>query len=240
MPHYEVVSPIKIKKMKFINIKKVLLQGVQIVAFLAIALFSSTTLNAQEVSLKVLKSDNMFIGVENLVQVSVPGIPSEKIFIGSDGVDIEKLDDGIFKLGFHYPGKTTLTVHGEGFKYKNFDFEVKRIPDPLAALTFEDGLVLTNGEMTPEEFKKAFGLGLDAGGYKGELSIEIVSYNLVRVPKEGDPSEVPVKSANFNEMAKSLVNSAISGDRFYFEQVMAKVDGTQNLRQMNSLVFHIK
>jgi hypothetical protein len=226
--------------MKLINIKKAPSSSLQTVAFLAIMLFSGSILKAQEVSLRSLKSDKMYIGVENQVQVTVPGIPSEKIFIGSDGVDIEKLEDGKFNLRFHYPGKATLTVHGEGFRYKNFDFEVQRIPDPLAALSFEDGQVLTNGEMTPAEFKKAFGLGLDAGGYQGELSIEIVSYNLVRVPKEGDPTEVPVKSANFNEKAKSLVNSAISGDRFYFEQVMAKVDGTQNLRQMNSLVFHIK
>ncbi|MBK8566654.1 MAG: hypothetical protein IPN76_25815 [Saprospiraceae bacterium] len=182
----------------------------------------------------------MYIGVENQVQVSVPGIPSGNIYIGSDGVDIEKLEDGKFNLRFHYPGKTTLTVHGEGFKFKNFDFDVQRIPDPLAALKFENGSNLTNGEITPDEFKKTFGLGFDAGGYKGELTIEIVSYNLIRVPKVGDPVEVPVKSSNFNEKARSLVNSATSGDRFYFEQVIAKVEGTPNPRQMNSLVFYIK
>lgn len=226
--------------MKFINIKKVLLPTVQIVAFLAIALFSSTTLNAQEVSLKVLKSDNMFIGVENLVQVTVPGIPNEKIFIGSDGVDIEKLDNGIFKLGFHYPGKTTLTVHGEGFKYKNFDFDVKRIPDPIAALKMPDGTTIINDEVSAADFKKAIGVGFNSGDYKGEVTIEIVSFNLVKVRKDVDPIEIPVNAANFNEKAKSLINSAVSGDTFYFEQVMAKVDGTQNLRKINSLVFHIK
>ncbi len=226
--------------MKFINTNNGLLKTLQTVAFLAIALFFSTALNAQEVSLKLLKSDALFIGVENWVQVTVPGIPSENIYIGSDGVDIEKLDNGMFKLGFHYSGKTTLTVHGEGFKYQNFDFEVKRIPDPLATLKFENGLVLSNGEITPDDFKKAFGLGLEAGGYKGELTIEIVSYNLIRVPKVGDPAEVIVKSADFNEKAKSLINSATSGDRFYFEKVMADVEGTENLRQINSLVFHIK
>jgi GldM C-terminal domain len=233
--------------MKSININKILFSSFQTVAFLAIVLFSSTVLNAQEVSLRLLKGDALFIGVENLVQVTVPGIPSENIYIGSDGVDIEKMDNGIFKLGLHYPGKTTLTVHGEGFKYKNFDFEVKRIPDPLtklpdpvASMRFSDGTFKTDGELTAMEFKKAVGLSCLVLDNTIIPDYGIASYSIVRVPSGGDPAEVFLHSADFNYLAKSLVAAAAPGDTYYVEKVMATVKSETEPRQVNSLVFHIK
>ncbi|MCC6723233.1 MAG: hypothetical protein IT258_01895 [Saprospiraceae bacterium] len=233
--------------MKSINTSKGIFSALQTVTFLAISFFSTLSLQAQEVSLKILKSDNLWLGVENLVQVSVPGIPSEKIFIGSDGVNIEKLDDGIFKLGFRYHGKTTLTVHGEGFKYKNFDFDVKRLPDPIgklpdpvAALQLPNGQIKRDGEITATEFRQALGVGFVQDSKYGNNYFEIVSFNLVRVPKVGDPSEAPNTAKVFGDKSKSLVFEAQSGDRFYFEEVMAIMPGDAEPRKINSLVFHIK
>lgn len=233
--------------MKFKNIKKGCLPVLQTVVFLAIALFPITSSFAQEVSLKVLKSEDMFLGVENLVQVSVPGIPNEKIFIGSDGVDIEKLDNGIFKLGFHYPGKTTLTVHGEGFQYKNFDVEVKRIPDPMnnladpvAGLQLANGQIMRDGEISASDFQKAMGVGFVKDALTGNTKFEVVSFSVVWVRKDTDPAEVPCKSANFSERAKALVNAAQTGDSFYFENVMVKAPNETEPRKVNSLVFRIK
>ncbi len=233
--------------MKLINIKKAPFSSLQTVAFLAIVLFSGSILKAQEVSLRSLKSDKMYIGVENQVQVTVPGIPSEKIFIGSDGVDIEKLEDGKFNLRFHYPGKATLTVHGEGFQYKNFDFEVQRMPDPLnrlpdpiAALQLANGQIKRDGEVTVSEFQNAVGLGFVDTDVNGKNQFEVVSFSLVWVRRETDPAEAPCKSGKFSEKAKSLANVAQTGDRFYFENVMVKATNETELREVNSLVFHIK
>ena len=215
--------------------------GLQSIALLAILYFLPNVTTAQHsITLTPQKGDALYIGVDNPILVKVEGIADDQVYLASDGIDIENLGKGLYNIRVVHPGKATFTVHGEGFQYKNFDLEVKRILDPLAALKFENGLVLTAGEMTPAEFKKAVGVGFETGGFKGVITIDIASYNLIRVPKQGDVLEVPVNAANFNERAKSLINMATSGDRFYFDQVMADVEGTENMRKMNSLVFTIK
>ncbi|MCF8245950.1 MAG: hypothetical protein K9J37_11800 [Saprospiraceae bacterium] len=211
------------------------------VVFLAILYFLPIITHAQRaISLTPEKSDALYIGVESPVQVKVEGISPDKVYLASDGIDIQNLGDGLYTVRAEHPGKVTFTVHGEGFDYKNFDLEVKRIPDPMAALKFDNGTLITFGEMTAEEFKKAVGIGFETGGYKGKIQIDITSYNLVRVPKEGDPVEVPNNAADFNKKAQSLINAAAPGDKYYFEEVMADVEGTENLRKMNNLVFQIK
>jgi hypothetical protein len=94
--------------------------------------------------------------------------------------------------------------------------------------------------MTPAEFREAAGLGVYVANAKGDAAAGIASYNLVYVPKVGDPVEVAVRTAELNDLAKSLVAKASSGDKFYFEKVMGSVAGEQDAREINSLVFRIK
>lgn len=194
-----------------------------------------------------MKSDALFVGVENQVQVTVPGISSDKIYIGSDQVEIDKLEDGIFNIRAKHAGKVTLTVHGEGFQYKNFDVEVKQLPDPMksvkdpiAALRLANGQIIRDGEVTASDFQKAMGVGFVKDALTGKNKFEVVSFSVVWVRKDNDPAEVPCKSANFSEKAKALVNSAKSGDSFYIENVMVKTPNETEPRKVNSLVFRIK
>ncbi|GEM_PF-3001156 len=234
--------------MKFIVPIKGFFASLQTVVLLAILLFSQQYSTAQNVvSLTPRNGDALFLGVDNPVQVTVAGIPSDNIFIGSDQVDIEKLDNGIFNIRASTPGKVTLTVHGEGFQYKNFDLEVKQIPDPMkklgdpvAALKMQNGLLKTDGDITAAEFKQAVGLGAFIPKFVGDAPVGIVSYNMVYVPKVGDPVEIPLASANFNEKALGLVALASAGDRYYFQMVNASMIGEAQPKPVNSLVFKIK
>lgn len=217
------------------------------VVLLAFALIFAQQIQAQDVKLTPRNGNALYVGVENPVQVSVPGVPSENIYVASDGISIEKLDNGLFSIRVDQPGKVTLTVHGEGFQYKNFDFEVKALPDPMkktpdpvAALKMSNGLLKMDSEMTAAEFKQAVGLGAYLPNTVGTAPVGIVSYNFVYVPKVGDPIEVAVKTADFNDRAKGLLEKATSGDRYYFHTVNASVIGEAEGRQVNSLVFHIK
>ncbi len=210
------------------------------VAFLAFALIFSGQAFAQNINLKSLKGEALFIGVDNILEVDVPGISKDKVYIGSDEVEINKLDNGQFSIKAQRPGKVTLLVHGEGFKHQVFEMAVNYVPDPLAALQLENGTLAMDGELTADDFKKAVGVGFEMKGFKGKIQLDIASYGIVRVPKNGDPSEVINRAANFNELAKSLVNDAQPGDTYYFENVQVDVEGADNQRKVNSLVFRIK
>ena len=221
--------------------------GLKTVVFLAFTLIVAQQVQAQEVKLTPRNGNALYIGVENPVQVTVPGIPSDNIYVASDGISTEKLDNGLFNIRVDRPGKVTLTVHGDGFQYKNFDFEVKEIPDPMkksadpvAALKLSNGLLKPDGNMTAAEFKQAVGLGAYLPKFVGNAPVGIVSYHMVYAPKEGDPIEILLTTADFNEKALGLVSSATAGDRYYFQQVNGSVIGETEARPINSLVFKIK
>lgn len=233
--------------MTFIPTQKSFFQATATVAFLAFAFFFSTEIQAQDIRLTPRNGNALYIGVENPVQVTVPGIPSENIYVASDGIEIDKLENGLFNIRVSEPGKVTLTVHGEGFQYKNFEMEVKRLPDPMkkqadpiAALKMANGLLKKDGTMAAAEFRQAVGLGAYLPEVKGEAAVGIASYNMVYVPKVGDPIEVNIQGSDFNDLAKGLVAKANAGDKFYFEKVMGSVVGEQAPRAINSLVFKIK
>lgn len=240
MPHYEVVSPKSINKMTFIPTQKGFLGSLQTVALLAILYFLPNVLMAQRITLIPQKGDALFIGVDNPVLVKVEGIADDKVYLASDGIEIENKGNGLYNVLVSNPGKVTFTVHGEGFQYKNFDVEVTRIADPFASLKLESGEVKSYGAIDVDTFKKAVGLGFDTAGYNGALQIEIASFNIIRVPKRGDVVEVPNTGADFTKKAKELVKTATAGDTFYFQDVQAKVAGATELRTMNSLVFQVK
>ncbi len=200
-----------------------------------------TAIAQRAISLTPEKADALYIGVDNPVQVAVEGIADDKVYLASDGVEIENLGGGLYNLRVAHPGKTTFTVHGEGFDYKNFDLEVKRIPDPLAALKLEGGELKMDGELTPEQFRKAIGVGFEMKGFKGKIQLDLASFNIVRVPGDGsDPLEIANRDASFNERARVLVNAAMPGDRYYFQEVMVNAPNESEPRKVNSLVFRIK
>ena len=226
--------------MTFIPTQKGFTSSLQTVVLLAILYFLPNVLTAQRITLVPQKGDALFIGVDNPILVKVEGIADDKVYLASDGIDIENLGDGLYNVLVSHPGKVTFTVHGEGFQYKNFDVEVKRIADPMPGLKLQNGEVKKDGAIDAEAIKKASGLGFDTAGYNGALQIEITSFTIIRVPKRGDATEVLNASAAFTQKAKELINTAISGDTFYFQEIQAKVGGTTNHRALPNLVFTIK
>ncbi|MBK9015921.1 MAG: hypothetical protein IPM82_18695 [Saprospiraceae bacterium] len=208
---------------------------------MAILYFLPNVATAQHsITLTPQKGDALYIGVDNPILVKVEGIADDQVYLASDGVEIENQGNGLYNVLVSNPGKATFTVHGEGFQYKNFDVEVKRIADPLAALKLENGEVKKDGALTAAAFKMATGVGFETDGYQGQLQLEIVTYTILRVPKQGDVIEVLNTGANLSKKAIELVKMATPGDTFYFENVQANVTGANEPRKMNSLVFKIK
>lgn len=105
--------------------------------------------------------------------------------------------------------------------------------DPVAVLN-----QLTGGKISADDFKKQ--IGLDIREEDRDMVCKISSFNLVRVSPNEDPVEVIVRSAEFNEKALGLVQSAAPGDTYYFDKVMASCPTTPEPRRINALVFKIE
>ncbi|MFK7932855.1 MAG: GldM family protein [Saprospiraceae bacterium] len=180
------------------------------------------------------KMNVFYIGVDNPVSVTVAGASSNEIKVRASGATI-KGSRGKYTVTGSRPGEATITVSGGGLPPTNFDFRVKRIPDPVARLSKSNGGAMGNGE-----FKAQGGVGAFLDGFDFDAKCNIQGYNLTRVAKRQDPVSAPNRGARYTDKAKRLVMAAKPGDIYYFDNVKARCPGDAAGRKINSMVFNIK
>jgi len=180
------------------------------------------------------KMNVFYIGVDNPVSVTVAGVSSNAVKVNASGCSIKKSGKG-YMVTASKPGEARVTVSGGGLPATNFDFRVKRIPDPVARLSKSNGGAMGNGE-----FKAQGGVGAFLDNFDFEATCKIQGFNLVHVAKRQDPVEAVNSGARYNDKAKRLVMRAKPGDIYYFDNVKARCPGDGSGRKINSMVFKIK
>ncbi len=183
------------------------------------------------------KMNVFYIGVENPVSVSVAGASSNDVSVSASGVNIKATNraSGKYMVTANKPGEATVTISGGGLPRTNFDFRVKRIPDPVARLGNKG-----DGSMGNGEFKAQQGLIAWLDNFDFDARCDIQGFTLVRVPKRDDPIESVNSGGGYNAKSKRLVDAAKPGDTYYFENVKARCPGDAAGRKINSLVFKIR
>ena len=181
------------------------------------------------------KMNVFYIGVDNPISVSAAGVSSNSLKVNGSGVSLSKKSDGKYNVTASKPGEARITVSGDGMPATNFDFRVKRIPDPVARLSKSSG-----GEMGNGEFRAQGGVGAFLDNFDFEATCQIQGFNLVYVAKRQDPVEAINSGPRYSAQAKRLVDSAKPGDIYYYDNVKAKCPGDPAGRTINSMVFKIK
>ncbi len=193
------------------------------------------------VSVSADKMNVLYIGVDNPLTVAVEGVADENVMLASDELQLTKTGRGKYNIVAKTPGTASILVHGEGFETQTMLFRVKRIPDPVAMLENPNFYFKTEGTVTAAEFRETAGVMLNMGGcFDFDENMEVVQFSIVKVPKMGDPVEVFCLEGKLTDTAKKLIESADSGDTYYFETVKAKVGSDIGERKLNGMVFKIK
>lgn len=86
----------------------------------------------------------LYAGYQNPISVSVPGIPINKVSLSMTGGSLTKKGDGQYVAVPSQPGGTvifTVTAQNEGRQQEmgKFQFNVRKLPDPLAYIEVGDG-----------------------------------------------------------------------------------------------------
>ena len=190
----------------------------------------------RSVSVSADKMNVFYIGVDNPVSVTAAGISSNDLKVNASGISLKKGGGkGKYIATASKPGEAKISVSGGGLQNTNFDFRVKRIPDPVARLSKSNGGAMGNGE-----FKAQQGVGAFLDNFDFDAKCAIQGYNLTYVAKRQDPVESVNGGARYNAASKRLVSKAKPGDIFYFDNVKAKCPGDSAGRKINSMVFKIK
>lgn len=182
-------------------------------------------------------------GVENPVDISVPGVPSEmltpKINIGKlfknpngDGwiVVVDKKPQGNVDAVI----SVFADIDGETKKMGDMNFRLRTVPNPTAKIANKlDGIITKNSLLFAPQI-----VPVKPENFDFDMVFRIVSFDMVLLQGENTFTK-SAKGPLFTEDMKQTINSAKRGQRIWFENIVATgTDG--DLRSLNSITFTIQ
>ncbi len=194
----------------------------------------------RSVAISPTKMNVFYIGVDNPVEVSAAGVPSNQIKVsmsGQGGGTIKKQSDGTYIVNVSKPTRlgefAKITVTAPGMNASK-DFRDKRIPDPVPKLSKSRG-----GAMGSGEFKIQPGVFPVLESFDFDARCDIVGYRVVYVPRRQDPQVSDNRGGKFSPETRTLVEKAKPSDRYFFENIKCKCPGDPAPRDIGQMVFNI-
>jgi gliding motility-associated protein GldM len=186
------------------------------------------------------KMNVFYIGVDNPVDVSVPGVPPSKVspFV-SGGGSISRSGNGwVVRVKGPAGGKVqvgaTAEMDGQKKNMGSKEFRVKRVPDPLPKVGGSRG-----GKVDKAWLSAQTGVRADLENFDFDLTFPVASFNVSCVLKGGFAEDARSSGATFTAQQVNLIRQVQSGKKVYIEDVMAKSpDGT--IRNIGSITFTVR
>ncbi len=186
------------------------------------------------------KMNVFYIGVENPVSISVPGIANELIR--------PSISTGSIKTDPNSPGnwlvevptgarKATVsavaTYQGQTMDMGSAEFRVKRVPDPIAEIAS-----MVQGKIEKNTLLAANAIIPELKDFEFELYFTVTSFKMITIIG-GDLVQKNVRGNQFNDEVISIIRNARRDQRFLFENIQAtSPDGST--RTLNPINLEIK
>lgn len=189
------------------------------------------------------KMNVFYRGVPNPVEVSVPGVPSNKLKVAiSSGHKINRQSDGTYIVEPANSSSNkvaTISVRGEMpdgsiSNLGNAEFRVKRIPDPVP---FWAGKKPSDRTITKNEVLSFAPLAAKMDNFDFDVKVRVKSFT-IRLSKDGTFKELNSPNNRITSDMKALLNRVKRGNTIYFEDIIVGMpDGTE--RMVSSLKLKI-
>jgi len=179
------------------------------------------------------KMNVFYRGVPNPVEVSVPGVPQDKIDVRIDGGHaIKRQSDGTYVVE---PNKNSsvreanITVSAELPDGSNKTlpakkFRVKRIPDPVA---FWTGKKPTDKGITKAEILSFAPVAARMEGFDFDVQVRVKSFTM-RISKDGSFSDLPSGNNRITPDQQEALKRVRRGNILYLEDILVSMpDGTE-------------
>ena len=197
---------------------------------------ASYTVAQPNVVISAIKMNVFYEGIENPIDISVPGIANDLL-----SVDITNAT--FVKKGSQYMvtprtgtagGKATVSVNAKiNNSVKNMgkgDFRIKRVPPPIAKVNKQ-----TEGKIAKSLLMAQMGVDADMEDFDFEgIKWKVNSFK-VSVVKGGYITDEPSSSSLFTKAQKDLINGMSRGQRVVIEDIKAEGPGGAK-RNLNSIV----
>lgn len=172
----------------------------------------------------------------NPVDISVPGVPSDKITATINNGTISKSGDGSWTVNPSKPGPASITVtaeiEGKKIVIGKKDFRVKSVPDPVAKLGGSKGGGLSKEIMVAAPFILA-----DQESFDFDLKWKVTSFKM-EITVGGYNRESLSKSARLTNDQIASINQLSRGQRVTFSDIKAQYGSL--VRDLAPITFILK
>jgi gliding motility-associated protein GldM len=159
-------------------------------------------------------------GLENPVEVSVPGVPTDKLEISISNAN-KSGSNGIFMVK---PGKGTdcevsvsAEINGKKQNFGKKPFRVKNVPDPKPYFAGKTG----STNISRKDLISAPGVIAKMENFEFDLRFQIISY-VVSATVKGKVAEQTCTGPALTSNAKTIIKELKPGQKIYIEKIKAK------------------
>jgi gliding motility-associated protein GldM len=194
--------------------------------------FRSSYLVAQPSLVVSPTSMNVFyIGVDNPVEISVPGVPSSEIRPSISVGSITKARGDGYNVKVTRPGNVKISVSAGGKAMGSRDFRVKRVPDPIAQVAGQRGGVINIPTLQAQ--REVFAV---MDNFDFDLKFSVTSFTVSTRTREGFTVDAKSDNSRITADQRQLLSRLGRGQKVYFEDIKAKgPDGS--IRDLGTITF---
>ncbi|MFW6389152.1 MAG: gliding motility protein GldM [Marinilabiliaceae bacterium] len=185
------------------------------------------------------KMNVFYQGVENPVEVSVPGIPSENLDVNITNADYTKdgnqylVSPNSGTVGRKSVVSVQAEVNGEIQDLGSQEFRIRSVPDPVATVAGERG-----GEIAKESLMAQDVVIAKMENFEFDMSFDITGFTVGTI-RDGYMSKQESDGAGFTEDQKDLIDRAAPGSQIIISNIMAQgPDG--RTRDLGSITFTLR
>ncbi|MDQ3048290.1 MAG: gliding motility protein GldM [Bacteroidota bacterium] len=169
-----------------------------------------------------VSADNMnvvYIGLDNPVSVSVPGVPNEKLSVSINNGRITPTGNGKFNVVVNSGTKADVSVmaemeNGEKRSMGTMSFRVKSIPNPTAKV----GRITSSGVMNKSELNNQMGIVAEYNGFAFSIIGKVSQFNL-EYTINGAAGSLHSNNNMFTEDMKKIFKQLKKNDKISFEYI---------------------
>jgi gliding motility-associated protein GldM len=182
------------------------------------------------------KMNVFYTGIENPVEISIPGLPADQITATVNNGTILRISGSNYVV---VPGRTgeaqvsvTARINGSSRNMGSRPFRVRAVPDPVAMVANRKG-----GNIDRNVLLAQTGVLAVMENFDFDLTFRVTSFT-VSTTQRGFVVDARSENNQINERQREIIRQAGRGDRVYFEDIMA-VSPTGDQRRLPTVSFRI-
>jgi len=184
------------------------------------------------------KMNVLYIGVDNPMEISVPGFRDDQVSASCSGGSLFKSGKGGWIAKVTKVGKCNISVSAKDDKggsrsMGSKEFRVKIVPDPVPMVAGKKGGLIAGALLAAQS-----GVAATLVNFDFDLKFNVLSFN-VSANIGGFTQDAPSTSSYFTPQQLNLIKKVGKGKKVYIENVRAKgPDGIP--RSLGSIAFKIQ